>query len=225
MSARSGEGTDSRLIYQQATSATTPIQAIFPLAPFDSASLHLVCEQNTRTVVVTGTDSVVASTGTWTFANANFTANDVGGTITVAGATNGGNNGTFTILTRVSATQITTATAGLVNETFSAVVSLIVTGAAVTGAWKVELSNDWARQGLYQNVTSGYWSDVTALFANTGSPFFPAIVAVSAAYPAASGNQYSQMAPCGARSARVTFTPATKAGLISIYKFARSWSY
>lgn len=225
MSARSGEGTDSRLIYQQQTSGTTPVQAIFPLGSFDCMSLHLVCEQDTRSVVVSGSDSVVASTGVWHFTGGAFTANDVGGTITVSGATNPGNNGTFTIVSSSDATHVTTATTGLVNETFSGSVGLVVTGAPVTGAWKIEVSNDWSRQGLYQNVTAGYWADITAKFSDTSSTFVPAIVSVTAAYPAASGNQYVQAAPIAARSMRVTFTPATKAGLVSVYKYARSWSY
>lgn len=218
MSARNGEGTDSRLIYQSPTSGTTPISATFPLASFDSCTLHLITENNVRTVHVTGSDSVVASTGVWNFTDTAFTANDVGGTITVTGATNPGNNGVFTIVSSSDATHVTTATTGLVNETFSGSVGLVVTGAPVTGAWKFEVSNDWAVQGLYQNVTAGYWADVTALFT-------PAIVSVSAAYPAASGNQAVQAAPVGFRSMRGTFTPATKAGLVSVYKYCRSWSY
>lgn len=76
----------------------------------------------TSSVTVTGSDSVVASTKTWTFANGAFSAADIGAYFTVAGASNGANNGTFTITEVVSSTAVKTAgtAAALVNETFSA---------------------------------------------------------------------------------------------------------
>ncbi len=218
MASKFGQGVNSRLLYQEATSGTTPVVALIDLEDFDVGSLHLIVENNTRTVVVTGTDSVVAISGTWTFANAVFTTNDVGGTITVTGATNAGNNGTFTILTRVSATVITTATTGLVNETFSASVGLTVTGAPVTGSWLIEGSNDYAKANWGgQNATAGHWADLATLI-------YPALVSVTAPYPAASGNQLLNFAPLGVRTLRATLTPATKAGLISVFGYGKSSS-
>lgn len=212
-----GQGLASRLLYQSQTTSTTPVVAVIPnLEDFDVASFVLVTENNTRAVAVSVSDSVVAGTGVWHFTGGAFTANDVGGTITVAGATNPGNNGTFTILSSSDATHVTTATAGLVNETFSASVTLTVTGAALTGSWKFEVSNDYAAANWGgQNATAGYWIDIT-------SSFYPTIVSVTAPYPAASGGQYAQLAPIGSRDVRVTFTPATKAGLVSVYGFAKS---
>ena len=64
-------------------------------------------------------DSVVASSGTWTFANGKFDATMVGSTFVVSGPANAGNNGSFVILTVTSPRVFTTATTGLVNETFA----------------------------------------------------------------------------------------------------------
>lgn len=66
--------------------------------------------------------SFVTAAGTWTFYGANqFTqttsAISPGDTITVTGAANAGNNGTFTVLS-VGLNTVTTATTGLVTENF-----------------------------------------------------------------------------------------------------------
>jgi len=61
--------------------------------------------------------AMAGSVATLTDASANFQTSDVGKEITVSGATNPGNNGTFTIASRVSATQITYTNASGVNET------------------------------------------------------------------------------------------------------------
>lgn len=63
--------------------------------------------------------SMAGSVATLTDAGADFQTNDVGKSITISGATNGGNNGTFTIASRISATQITYTNASGVNETSS----------------------------------------------------------------------------------------------------------
>ncbi len=66
-----------------------------------------------------GTNTVVASTKTWTFANALFTSADAGSYIVVLDATNAGNNGTFLITSVTSPTVIVTSLATtLVDETF-----------------------------------------------------------------------------------------------------------
>jgi len=63
--------------------------------------------------------SMAGSVATLTDATATFQTSDVGKSITISGATNPGNNGTFTIVSRVSATQITYTNASGVNETSS----------------------------------------------------------------------------------------------------------
>jgi len=61
--------------------------------------------------------SMAGSVATLTDSGANFQTSDVGKSITVSGATNPGNNGTFTIVSRISTTQITYTNASGVNET------------------------------------------------------------------------------------------------------------
>jgi len=66
----------------------------------------------------TGDDiSMVGSVATLTDAGANFQTSDVGKDITISNASNPGNNGTFAIASRISATQITYNNASGVNET------------------------------------------------------------------------------------------------------------
>lgn len=131
----------------------------------DGISFELTTAAGTRTITVIATDAVVGGTKIWTFANGAFTADDVGGTITVAGATNGANNGTFTI----SAQTPTTVTTGgaPVNETFTTPTNLIVTstGAAITaGVWTIQGSNTFASSELNQVDAPGTWSDITTSF-------------------------------------------------------------
>lgn len=72
-----------------------------------------------RSIFASGSGSVVASTGVWQFDDGAFTSNDIGVEMTVAGATNAGNNGVFTITGVTDSTHVTTATTGLINETFA----------------------------------------------------------------------------------------------------------
>lgn len=136
-----------------------------PMHDFNGVSFELTTAAGTRTIVVIATDNVVGGTKVWTFANGAFTADDVGGTITVAGATNGANNGTFTISAQ-TATTVTTGGAP-VNETFSTPTNLTVTstGAVITaGTWTIEASNSYASSELNQIDAPGNWFDVTAQF-------------------------------------------------------------
>jgi hypothetical protein len=73
--------------------------------------------------MATGSNTVVASTGVWTFANATFDQTFAGSTLTIQGATNNGNNSSFPILQVTSPTTVVTATTGLTSETFSTVVA------------------------------------------------------------------------------------------------------
>ena len=187
---------------------------------FDGCAFQLITEAATRTITHDADDSVVALTGTWRFDNGAFTAQDVGATFTVSGAANPGNNGTFTILTVVDGTHVTTATTGLVDETFGAGVTVTLSGGvALQGAWTCDVSLDYVDAhlpGLNQLANAGHWAPVSTKFANTGSPFFPAIAAVTTA-----SNQYLQMYPFVGRAVRWTFTPSTGQGNITILYAAK----
>ncbi len=173
----------------------------------------LVVEAAVREVVVTDTDSVVAASGTWVFANAAFTDADVGGSITVAGATNVGNNGTFEILTLVSGTSVTTAITGLTNETFEADdVTLSVESAALEATTEVEVSNDYVQAtlpGLNQIPADGHWANVDDMF----SPAPPAITEATA--------EFFQADPLDAMNARIIIIPTAGAGAVSMYYCAK----
>lgn len=167
-----------------------------PLHDIDGISFELTTAAGTRTITVIATDNVVGGTKVWTFTNGAFTADDVGGTITVAGATNGANNGTFTI-TAQTATTVTTGGAP-VNETFATPASLIVTstGAAITaGVWTIEASNSYAAGEPNAPDAAGTWTDITASFT---------------AIPAVTGNQakftMSSIARLSARAVRPKLT-------------------
>jgi hypothetical protein len=94
-----------------------------------------------RTPVVTNTDAVVSGTKTWTFANAAFTAADVGGTFTITG-TDLGNDGTYTIASRTNATTVVSVEAPTADETFDGTEALTIESAGPTGDIIVEISND-----------------------------------------------------------------------------------
>ncbi len=173
----------------------------------------LVVEDYNRAVTVEITDSVVAVSGTWVFANAAFTANDVGSDLVVDGATNAGNNGTFVILTVVNATTVTTATTGLVDETFdNGDVTLSVNAAdALAATTEVEVSNDYVAVTMpgNQSPNDGHWANVDDMF----SPAPPSI--------AGAASVFFQADPLDARTARIIITPTAGAAYISMYYCAK----
>lgn len=72
-------------------------------------------------------DGQVGPTGAWQFPNVgDVTSSDIGATMTVTGATNPENNGTFTILAVVANQIAYTAGAGLVSEIFLAGVEAVI---------------------------------------------------------------------------------------------------
>jgi hypothetical protein len=188
--------------------AATLAGGAIPMKMMSSSGLQLVVDPYVRTIVHNAADSVVASSGTWHFVNGNFTADDVGGSFTVTGASNSGNNGTFVILTRVSATNVTTATTGLVNETFGPGVAVSLSDDTLAGSWKIEISNDVSLASgggnFGQTPTAGHWTDITALYAS------PAIAAVIAA-PSATRSQFAQ-GQLTVRALRVSFTSTSGRG-------------
>jgi len=110
----------------------------------------------------------------------------------------------------------------LYTEDFDVVtLQLVIESGTVTGAWTIDGSNDyndlsWA--GLAANA--GHWTPITP--AAMPAIFSPALVAVTAPYPAASGNQGITGFKFGWKYLRITFTPATNSGLISVYAFAKA---
>jgi hypothetical protein len=136
------------------------------MAHQDGISFELTTAAGTRTIVVTATDNVVAALHTWTFANGAFTADDVGGTLTVSGATNANNNATVTIASVTNATTIVTG-GTQTNETFTTPTNLAVTSTGLTisaGVWTIEASNTYAQGELNAPDAAGNWFDVTASF-------------------------------------------------------------
>jgi hypothetical protein len=159
----------------------------------------------------------VASSKTWTLSEFDFTGL-TNAMIVVSGATNAGNNGTFTISSVSSAHVIVTTTAtGLVNETFTAALRVTVLHAEdpPQGTWKIEVSNDFVPDcngTVYGQIpNTGTWTDITGEFS-------PGIDAVTDAV-----TQYAQM-NITARSLRYTFTPTDGQGMVSALRFAKSWS-
>jgi len=88
------------------------------------------------------------------------------------------------------------------------------TGSTVTGTWKIEASNNWSSltvPNLNQNATRfpTKWTDITAGFKTLGG----------SAITNPSGSALSQMVQCYplvAGAIRVTFTPASGAGTITV---------
>jgi hypothetical protein len=98
---------------------------------------------------------------------------------------------------------------------------VIESGTITNGNWTIEGSNDYnetAWNGLPANA--GHWTPITP--AAFPALFAPALVATTANYPAASGNQGITGFKFGWRHLRITFTPITGAGLISVYAVAKA---
>ncbi len=93
----------------------------------------------------------------------------------------------------------------------------------VTGAWTIDGSNDYNDMAWAgANANAGHWTPITP--AAFPAVFSPALAAVAAVYPAASGNQGITGFKFGWRSLRVTFTPATGASHISVFAFLKASS-
>lgn len=204
-----GELLTEALIYDQQITGTTPFNILGPtMYNLDSIAFQALTSAYQRTITVDPADHVVASSHTWTFANGAFTAADVGATLTVAGATNSNNNATVTIASVTNATTIVTG-GTQTNETFSNGTTTAVLNGGVVMSYTysaIAVSNNYVSAklpGLNQLPYAGDWADVTAKFANTGSPFFPALAAVTTL----STNWY-QMNPFTGRVVRWTITPS-----------------
>lgn len=202
---------DSVLLDSQpvALASTTPVSAILPLMEFDNVSFQLKTLNVTRTITINAADHVVASTHTWTFANGAFTAADVGGTLTVAGATNANNNATVTIASVTNSTTIVTG-GTQTNETFNnGTTTASVTDVPLAGAWTFQADDLYEVSTADNSIpNAGTWPDCTGLFTTVA-----AITTTS--------DKYSQSVGLAARAVRATFTPTSGAGFVTIIAFAK----
>lgn len=205
-----GQGNEGHMLDQvEINGTTTHIEALTFPEETDNVSFQLVTEALSRSITVALTDSVVAVSHTWTFANGAFTASDVGAALTVSGATNANNNATVTIASVTNATTVVT-NGTQTNETFSNGTTLAsVVDVALAGTWKVKASNSENRIGDYNGQPrTGTFVDISTLFST--------IAAVSAA-----SDQYTQMANCAAKCLEVSFTRSSGFGKVSAWTFQK----
>jgi len=214
---------ENYLVKDRPVTGTAAVTVISPSIDWpDGISFQIKTADYVQPLLVTATDSVTtAADATWVFANGQFTAAMVGGTFVVKGATNAGNNGTKTITAVTNATTVVTAAGTTVTETFTAAVNVIVTVSAdpIQAAFTVEVSDNYSRaQAPHagQVPYAGDWAPVTTKFANTGSPFFPAIAAITA-----DGSAYYQMVPFMGRYVRWVITPSAGTGNLSFLYTAK----
>lgn len=99
---------------------------------------------------------------------------------------------------------------------------LSTVGAALVGAWKVEVSNDAQiaqTSNLNVETDAGHWTDITALFSSTvGARYYPAIAAVTT-----TSSQHVEGGPCAHGLMKITFTPASGAGTVTLAVRAKGW--
>jgi hypothetical protein len=191
---------------------TTPVSGVLSTLDMDNVSFQLKTANVTRTITIDPADHVVASSHTWTFANGAFTAADVGGTLTVAGATNSNNNATVTISSVTNSTTIVT-TGTQTNETFSnGTTTASVTDVPLAGAWTFQADNMYETDTGNNSIpNAGTWPDCTGLFTTVA-----AITTTS--------DKYAQCANFAGRAVRATFTPTSGHGTVSIIAFAKGTS-
>ena len=191
-----------REAYQLRT--TDPLVTITPaLDNMDGIAFQVITAATVRALVLTDTDSVVAATKTWTFANGAFDSGDVGATFVVTGSSGGTNDGTFTVASVTNATTIVSVEAPGGNETFDPdTVTVTFTDEPLQADITIEVSNDFVQATLPTPnlpANAGNWTDIT-------DAFVPSIAAITA-----DGSQYIQAYPLVARRARLTIT-ATEGG-------------
>jgi hypothetical protein len=217
-----GDGGDSVALSKAFTTTAALASDIVDMRDYDGVALQLIVNLQVDTVSVdAGVDNVVASTKVFSFANYTFTGL-VGATITISGAANSGNNGSFVISAVTTHTATCSTASGLVNETFGAGVTVTVThsetAAKPTGTWTVAMSNNYtpASNGSSygQAPSQGDFTDCSALFSS------PAAIASVTDH----GSQFVQ--PPGhfsARSFQITFTPSGGKGTAIALVYCKSW--
>jgi hypothetical protein len=220
-----GDGKDCFVLPPTPISSTTPIVSkVIDVRDKDAVSLQLIVDFQQDVVAITPGDAVVASTGVWTFAGYTFTGK-TGSKLLVIGAANAGNDGTFPI-TAVGTHTATTATTGLVNESFGPNVQVFVirseTASVPEGTWTVAGVNDYvppvpaSSSGSYgAPAAAGHFSDISALFSKPA-----AIAAVTTA-----SSQIVQADPhLDVRGIQITFTPSAGIGPVSVAAYMKNWS-
>jgi hypothetical protein len=204
-----GELFNEGLIYDAEITGTTPFVIYSPtMYHLDGICFQAVTSAYQRVITANGTtDHVVSSTKTWTFAGGAFTAADVGATFVIAHSV--ADNGTYTIASVTNGTTIVSTEAVASDETFTANVTMTLSGGVDLHYTfsDISVSNNYVPAklpGLNQIPYAGDWAAVKAKFADTGSPFFPAIAAVTA-----NGTAWYQMYPFVGRVVRWTITPTS----------------
>lgn len=212
-------GRQCRLIDAVLVDASSPdVEATFTNEHPDGIGLQLV-SGGSRFIDVLALDSVVASSHTWTFKGGHFTANDVGGTLTVAGAAQANNNAIVTIASVTSANIIVTG-GTQTNETFvpSANLTAEVIQASPAGEWEFSISNTFCKGTGSEHPCDGSpWTPIS-------DQFSPAIEDVSEQYvpdTANSANQYVQAYPLVARAGKIKFHRTGGAGPVSVFRFQK----
>lgn len=183
---------------------TDPVVVYGPnMDNLDGVSLQIAAEQTRSFMVIPGSDHVVSSTKTWTFADGNFGSGDVGGTFTIAGSV--ADDGTYTINSVTNATTVVSTEAVASNETFSKDVTVSITDPDLAATVGVEVSNDFVASkepSLNQPPNPGHWTDISDAFS-------PAIGDISG-----EGSQFNQASPLVAKRLRVTITPSEGAAAV-----------
>lgn len=139
-----------------------------------------------------------------------------------------GNDGLVLAVTAISGTTPIVSGPIYIGDKDAVSLQLIVAGgSSPNGNWKVEASNNFipaissspvggSSSGSYGSpANAGDWDDVTALFSKPTT-----IAAVTN-----NGSQYVQADPhIDARHIRVTFTPASGSGSVSVQCYRKNWS-
>jgi hypothetical protein len=197
------------------------VSAIYEVPGVDRLSVQGVWAGGsvTGSIDVESGDDVAVSGGvaTWTFANGVFDASMVGGTFTIAGAAEAGNNATFTITAVNSATEIETDDGTAADETFDGTETFTTTYTAtgnVTGAWVVECSNSYIPNpdSSQSPVRAGTWTVITTRISNITNP---------------AGTAGNTDIDCGFVSQcfiRITMTTTAGGGLVDLFVSGKAYN-
>lgn len=204
---RGGEGLLADALLINDTTTRTFITAAEDL---NSLSYVVAVDNEVQSVSHTVGDAVVASTHTWTFAGFTFTGM-TGAKITVTGAAQANNNGTFTIASVTSAHVIVTG-GTQTNETFGAGVVVTIERADVPlqATMSFLVSNDRNIDGEYNCIPrAGRFVDITSEITS-----FPATVTVPL-------TDDVQLDPFSYRYGQWKIAPASGMGRFSLYVYGK----
>lgn len=195
-------------------SGSPDVEMTFVNEHMDGIGLQLVSGGERDIVVLEGDN--VDNAGNWTFGAGNFTENDLGGTITIAGSAS--NNGTFTITTVTGPTEITTSGVTVTEAFDPANVTALIVQLSPAGTWTFLVSNTFTKGTASERQTDGApWTPIN-------DQFSPSIQTVSEQYvpdTANSANQYVQAYPLVARAGKIKFHRTSGSGPVSAYRFQK----